>query len=82
MRLKDCHNFKDFRRLAQKRLPSPIPRFPIADKTVRHDILAAEMIGHVLAVDRTANAAPVYVYLVRNLLDSRDPRHEVLNLRF
>ena len=24
MRLKDCHNFKDFRRLAQKRLPSPI----------------------------------------------------------
>lgn len=24
MRLKDCHNFKDFRRLAQRRLPSPI----------------------------------------------------------
>ena len=24
MRLKDCHNFKDFRKLAQKKLPSPI----------------------------------------------------------
>ncbi|MEP6355174.1 MAG: alpha-hydroxy acid oxidase [Hyphomicrobiales bacterium] len=24
MRLKDCHNFQDFRRLAQRRLPSPI----------------------------------------------------------
>lgn len=24
MRLKDCHNFSDFRKLAQKRLPSPI----------------------------------------------------------
>lgn len=24
MRLKDCHNFHDFRKLAQKRLPSPI----------------------------------------------------------
>ena len=24
MRLTDCHNFHDFRRLAQRRLPSPI----------------------------------------------------------
>ena len=24
MRLKNCHNFKDFRKLAQKKLPSPI----------------------------------------------------------
>jgi L-lactate dehydrogenase (cytochrome)/glycolate oxidase len=24
MRLKDCHNFHDFRRLAQRRLPGPI----------------------------------------------------------
>ena len=24
MNLKDCHNFSDFRKLAQKRLPSPI----------------------------------------------------------
>ena len=24
MRLQDCHNVEDFRRLAQKRLPSPI----------------------------------------------------------
>ena len=24
MRLKDCHNFNDFRKLAQKKLPSPI----------------------------------------------------------
>ena len=24
MRLKDCYNFKDFRKLAQKKLPSPI----------------------------------------------------------
>lgn len=24
MRLKDCHNFRDFRRLAEQRLPSPI----------------------------------------------------------
>ena len=24
MRLKDCHNFQDFRTLAKKRLPSPI----------------------------------------------------------
>ena len=24
MRLKDCHNFSDFRKLAKKKLPSPI----------------------------------------------------------
>ena len=24
MRLKDCHNFADFRKLAEKKLPSPI----------------------------------------------------------
>ena len=24
MNLKDCHNFKDFRKLAKKKLPSPI----------------------------------------------------------
>ena len=24
MNLKDCHNFSDFRKLAQKKLPSPI----------------------------------------------------------
>ena len=24
MRLKDCHNFEDFRKLAKKKLPSPI----------------------------------------------------------
>lgn len=24
MRLKDCHNFHDFRRLAKRRLPGPI----------------------------------------------------------
>ena len=24
MRLKDCHNFHDFRKLAKKKLPSPI----------------------------------------------------------
>ena len=24
MRLQDCHNFHDFRRMAQRRLPSPI----------------------------------------------------------
>ena len=24
MRLKDCHNYQDFRKLAKKKLPSPI----------------------------------------------------------
>ena len=40
MNLKDCHNFNDFRKLAKKKLPSPIFHYidGAADDEITHTI--------------------------------------------
>ena len=35
MRLRDCHNFHDFRRMAKRRLPGPIFNYITAPPTTR-----------------------------------------------
>ena len=42
MRLKDCHNFSDFRKLAKLKLPSPIFHYidGAADDEIRFTVLS------------------------------------------
>ena len=48
MNIKDCYNFSDFRKLAKKRLPSPI--FHYIDGGADDEILSKEIPMHLMIV--------------------------------
>ena len=62
MKLKDCHNFHDFRKLAKKKLPSPI--FHYIDGAAEDEITYQRNTSSYNDVELVPNVLPVsYTHL-------------------
>ena len=73
MRLKDCHNFRDFRRLAEQRLPSPIFNYIDGgaddEVTMRRNTAAFEACGLVPSVLRGVTDVDLSVTVMGQKID-------------